>query len=349
MSEDPITRALQPLTPTVSTSLVTGDRRHTADTILAAWSAGKSPNTLRSYRHDLEDFARFLSTGLGIVSPLAVEPALDRLFREDSARAHGIVLDFRASLLAANLAPASINRALATLRSVSKLARMLGLMTWVLEVPGVKPERRRDTRGPAVDDVRRMLAATSADSEVETRDAAIIVTLFCLGLRVSELCGLTLEETDLARGSAWIRGKGRRERELVPLPATVVAAVRRYLVHRGATGQGPLFVRHVVQRRQPRLFQEETVSEPRRLNPRSVLRIVAQLGARCGFHAWPHGLRHAGVSAAIERSGTIGLTLDQVRAFSRHASVSTLVQYHDEHDRTGVQRKLTNAVADALL
>ncbi len=37
------------------------------------------------------------------------------LFREDGASAHGIVLQFRASLLEANLAPASINRALGTM------------------------------------------------------------------------------------------------------------------------------------------------------------------------------------------------------------------------------------------
>jgi site-specific recombinase XerC len=36
---------------------------------------------------------------------------------------------------------------------------------------------------------------------------------------VSELCGLNLQDTDLERGSTWILGKGRRERELVPLPS----------------------------------------------------------------------------------------------------------------------------------
>jgi hypothetical protein len=72
-----------------------------------------------------------------------------------------------------------------TLRSVSKLARMLGLVQggWYLEVPGVKAERRRDTRGPAVEDIRRMLAATAGDTETATRDAAIVVVLFALGLQ----------------------------------------------------------------------------------------------------------------------------------------------------------------------
>jgi hypothetical protein len=66
---------------------------------------------MRSYEHDLSAFAGILSNGLGIAPPLTLEAALDRLFREDSASAHGIALQFRASMLAANLAPASINRA----------------------------------------------------------------------------------------------------------------------------------------------------------------------------------------------------------------------------------------------
>src|SRR4051794_10369557 len=99
---------------------------------------------------------------------------------------------------------------------------MLGMMTWYLEVPGVKAEKRRVTAGPTIADVRRMLDASRGDSEAETRHYAIVMAFFCLGLRVSELCGLTLQETDLARGTVWIKGKGRREKELVPLPAPVV-------------------------------------------------------------------------------------------------------------------------------
>lgn len=101
-------------------------------------------------------------------------------------------------MLERNLSPASVNRALATLRSISKLARMLGLISWYLEVPGVTSERRRYTRGPSVDEIRKMVAATSADTETETRDAAIVVALFSLGLPVSELCALRREELDLA-------------------------------------------------------------------------------------------------------------------------------------------------------
>jgi integrase len=315
--------------------------RHTAETILDAWWAGKSPHTMRSYEHDLATFARFLSTALRVAPPLGIEAALDRLFAGDSAAAHEIVLAFRASLQAANLASGSINRHLATLRSVSKLARMLGLVRggWYLEVPGVKAERRRDTRGPAVEDIRRMLEATSADTQTATRDYAIVVTLFGLGLRVSELCGLNVETTDLARATAWIHGKGRRERELVPLPSPVVAALRRYLAHRGATGQGPLFVSR--SRRGAR-------DGSKRLQARSVLRVVDSIGRRVGVRVWCHALRHSAITVAIEQGQAAGVGLDQVRAFSRHRSLATMLVYRDERDRIATQRQLADIVAETV-
>lgn len=48
---------------------------------------------------------------------------------------------------------------------------MLGMVRgWYLEVPGVRAERRRDTRGPETSDIRRMLEGTVDDTETATRD-----------------------------------------------------------------------------------------------------------------------------------------------------------------------------------
>src|SRR5262249_23573967 len=172
-----------------------------------------------SYEHDLEDFARYFSRALRISPPMTIYVALERLFRQSSPSAHEVVLGFRHFLGAAHMAASSINRHIATLRSVTKLGRMLGMMTGYLEVPGVKAEKRRQTAGPTIAEVRRLLEATSGDTEAETRNYAIVLTFFCIGLRVSELCGLNLEETDLRRGNTWIKGKDKREKELGPLPA----------------------------------------------------------------------------------------------------------------------------------
>lgn len=325
-------RALVPVTLTIAAG-----RKHTAETILKAWSEGKTDNTLRSYQHDLADFAMFLSRGLAISPPLDVPTALDRFFRQAAPSAHEIVLAFRGYLASTRMAPASINRHLAALRSLSKLGRMLGICTWALEVPGLPAEQRRKTVGPQPETVRELLAATSGDTEGETRDYAIVLTFYCMGLRVSELCGLNLEETDLQRGTTWIKGKGRRERELVPVPRAVIDGLRRYLAHRG-TRPGPLF----------RTRGEKGKRRDGRLETRSVGKIVRKLGAKIGLHLWCHALRHSSISAAIDAAGKAGIGLERVKSHSRHKTIQTLLVYHDEHDRTQTQRTLGELVAATL-
>src|SRR5689334_8792555 len=81
-------------------------RQHTAETILRAWFEGKSTNTIRSYEHDLEDFALFLSRALAISPRLTATEALSKLFRQSSASAHEVVLAFRHHLESAHLSPA---------------------------------------------------------------------------------------------------------------------------------------------------------------------------------------------------------------------------------------------------
>jgi len=319
----------------VATLTMATGRAHTAGTIVRAWMEGKSEHTRRAYGSDLEAFAAYLSTAIG--QPMDTTTALTRLFQQSSASAHEILLGFRNHLSRACLSAASINRHLATLRSVSKLARMLGVATWVLEVPNVTAERRRDTTGPTVADVRRMLAAANGDTEAETRDYAIVLTFFCLGLRVSELCGLNLQETDLTRGTTWIMGKGKREKELVPLPGPVVEAIRRYLNHRG-TAAGPLFLTR----------GNRGKTREGRLDTRSVLRIVGQLGQRVGVHVWCHALRHSSITAALDAAGRTGIGLDKVRAHSRHAAIGTLLIYADEHDRECTRRRLADLVAQEI-
>jgi integrase/recombinase XerC len=312
-------------------------RRHTADTILRAWFDGKAEHTIRGYRHDLDDFAIYFSQALAISPRLTITEALARLFPQSSPSAHEIVLAFRNWMASANLSSASINRHMATLRSVTKLGRMLGFANFYLEVPGVKAEKRRVTAGPTIDQVRSMLAATSGDSEAETRDYAIVLVFFALGLRVSELCGLNVEETDLNRGTTWIRAKGRREKELVPLPALVVDALGRYLKHRGSA-PGPLF-----QTRGHRGKHRDG-----RLETRSVLRIVRELGARVGLHVWCHALRHTSITTAIQEGQRAGLGLDQIRHFSRHRTLATMLIYRDEHDKAAAQRTIADVVAASI-
>src|SRR5262249_30244937 len=98
--------------------------------LLAAFLGGRSGATLRSYAGDLRDFAAFA----GAASP---EAAALLLLGRGPGRANEAALAYRAHLLGRGLSPSTVNRRLAALRSLVKVGRTLGLVTWGLEVEGV--------------------------------------------------------------------------------------------------------------------------------------------------------------------------------------------------------------------
>lgn len=59
------------------------------------------------------------------------------------------------------------------------------------------------------------------------RDVAILETIYSCGLRISELCGVQVQDLDWHNQSVRVRGKGRKER-LVPIGAPALAAIRNY-------------------------------------------------------------------------------------------------------------------------
>jgi integrase/recombinase XerC len=65
------------------------------------------------------------------------------------------------------------------------------------------------------------------DPAVPLRDAAMLETIYSCGLRISEVCGLRVEDIDWPEQLVRVRGKGRKER-LVPIGAPALAAIERY-------------------------------------------------------------------------------------------------------------------------
>src|SRR5262245_31323118 len=137
--------------------VLTDERAHA---LTAAFLAGRSVETVKAYRQDLADFAAHLGA-------CTTETALLTLLSGGPGSANELGLRWKADMLARELAPATINRRLAALRSVVKLARTLGMVSWSMEVGGVRSRAYRDTRGPGVGGVRAIL------QRADTRDRAI--------------------------------------------------------------------------------------------------------------------------------------------------------------------------------
>lgn len=118
--------------------------------LLKAFLSGRSPRTLRAYGQDLRDFALWSRAS----SP---EEAARLLLACEHGRANEVALEYRNSLLERKLSPATVNRRLAALRSLTKLARTLGMVPWSLDVEGVRSESYRDVAGPGRDGIRQLL------------------------------------------------------------------------------------------------------------------------------------------------------------------------------------------------
>ena len=64
-------------------------------------------------------------------------------------------------------------------------------------------------------------------AEVCWRDIAVLETIYSCGLRVSELCGLRVEDIDFNEQIVRVRGKGKKER-LVPIGSPALRSIQNY-------------------------------------------------------------------------------------------------------------------------
>jgi integrase/recombinase XerC len=113
---------------------------------------------------------------------------------------------------------ATINRRLAALRSMVKLARTLGRISWKIEIGGVRSEAYRDTRGPGRAAVRELFRKLEIRKDAKGfRDRAIFRLLYDLGLRRGEVITLDLADVDLQNSTVAVLGKGKTDRTTLTL------------------------------------------------------------------------------------------------------------------------------------
>lgn len=295
--------------------------------ILRAFLAGKKPATLRAYRRALEDFRKF-------TRHKTIDKAAAELLASDPGPANELALEYRQYLQERKLAAATVNLRLAALRSLVKLARKLGMVSWTLEVDNMPVEAYRDTAGPGLAGVIAILKAVKGRTPKALRDRAVLRMLYDLGLRRGQL--VSLDVTDLhfnGQGATVdVVGKGKTQSKKFSLPAVTRAVLERWLaVH--PTGTGALF----------RNFDPAHKGDGR-LSADGVYLLVRSYGAKAGVTVRPHGLRHTSITEAVKAAVEAKIGLDEVLQFSQHKDVRTLMIYRDrERD---VQGTLAELVAD---
>lgn len=143
---------------------------------------------------------------------------------------------------------------------------------------------------------------------------AIIGCLTLQGMRQIEVVRLNVGDLHLARGVAYVQGKGRDDREAVSLHPETVRLLRVYLAS-NKVADGPLFT------------SNSNNSLRQRLTTRSVQRLVREVFQNLGIAKSVHGLRHWYSTKLIR---TYEGDLLQVARYTRHSSISTLQVYFDD-------------------
>ncbi|HEX6469357.1 MAG TPA: tyrosine recombinase XerC [Streptosporangiaceae bacterium] len=271
---------------------------------------GVSPHTLRAYIGDIADLFRYaVRTGAAAV------PELDlHLVREWLAGQHG-----------RGLSRATLARRTAAIRTFTRYAHRSGLLDRdpgpLLGTP--KRERtlpkvlRQDQAAAVLDGIghggRVAPDRPPADEQSATlRDRAVLELLYATGIRVSELCGLDVDDLDQERRTVRVFGKGAKER-VVPMGLPAARAVDDWL-RRGRPALA-------TELSGPALFLG---ARGGRLHPTTARRIVhARVAAADAPDIGPHGVRHSTATHLLEG----GADLRSVQEMLGHASLQTTQLY----------------------
>ncbi|MFK3679270.1 tyrosine recombinase XerC [Microbacterium sp. NPDC090218] len=277
-----------------------------------------SPATVKAYRSDLRDLAT--AAGNPQLEDVDLHLLRDWLWR---ATQRG---DARSTLA----------RRSAAARSFFRWAQEQELVSHDPSLRLIAPKKgstlptvaSRDAMSDLLDASRD---AAQAGDPVALRDHAILELLYGSGMRVSELCGLDIDDLDLDRSTARVLGKGAKER-VVPFGRPARDALDAYL-RRGR----PALVAKA------RTFTPAVVlgSRGARIGPRTVYELVARvLAPIVGAETiGPHALRHTAATHLLDG----GADLRAVQEILGHASLGTTQIYtHVSAERLTATYKLAH-------
>jgi integrase/recombinase XerC len=269
-----------------------------------ALQRGRSAHTRRAYLGDLRSLSAFLAR------------------RAPGAGLEALSLAVLRSWLAAEAGAGAARTTLARRTSAVKAFTAWALRRGLLDTdPAVRLQTPKAHRTlPAVlrqDQALAAMAAAKSGSQqrdpLALRDGLIVELLYATGIRVSELCGLDIDDVDLGHRLVRVLGKGDKQRT-VPFGQPAAEALRAWLIDGRpalATAEsGPALL---------------LGARGRRLDVRQARTVVHQTVAAVDGapDIGPHGLRHSAATHLLEG----GADLRVVQELLGHSSLATTQLY----------------------
>ena len=270
-----------------------------------------STHTVRAYLGDLDSFIEHLANN-GVTEIVDVSLQLIRSWLATQQVRGG--------------ARTTLSRRAVSIRLFTKWATKRGYMTVDVGATLATPKSHHTlpgvlTQGDAVTAIDSMATrAAEFDTPTSIRDVALIELLYATGARVSEICGLDLEDLDFHRNTIRVLGKGNKER-MIPMGAPAVKALNTY-----------------INDARPQLANDKSAralflgARGKRIDQRAVRTVVYEaLSALEGVERMgPHSLRHSAATHLLEG----GADLRTVQEILGHSSLATTQIYtHVSTDR----------------
>ena len=281
-----------------------------------------SPATVRAYRADLADLAR--ATGDPPLAQIDLEHLREWLW-EATKRGE---------------ARSTIARRTASARGFFAWADEHGIIDGDPGLRLVAPKRGRTlptvaTADALADVLDRLGSVAALGDPVALRDHALVELLYGAAVRVSELCGLDLDDIDHQRRTARVLGKGSKER-VVPFGGPAGRALDAYL----ARGRPALLARRDDSAPGAAARAVFLGARGARLGSRAVYDVVSRtLGAAAGGAVGPHALRHSAATHLLDG----GADLRAVQEILGHASLGTTQIYtHVSSERLTASYRLAH-------
>ncbi len=255
--------------------------------------ANKSSATITAYRTDIAQFLAFLRETNCIVATPADVTRLD-------------VAEYLNTLAGQGRSGITRARKLAAIREFFRFLEEHGYIGKNPTLGVETPKKERSGRTALRSDEYTKLLSLAGSSP---RDYAILQVFLQTGVRVSELCALTLEDSDFTTRTLRIgQGKGQKERT-IELEKKGIQAIKSYLVVRPPSPYREIFLN----------YQGEPLSD------RGVRKMVAKYLKASGItkKISPHSLRHTFATYKAER----GVSPYVLREWLGHARLDTTQIY----------------------
>lgn len=268
-----------------------------------------SDDTRKAYLKDLSFFFDFLKSGNEFIT----HPSDIQAFHFQIYRDH---------LREKKLSSATINRRLVAIRSFIKWAMASKLIDHnpldAIKLPKVQTEN--PTSAFDDDEVVRMINAPDLSHHKGRTHRLIMVLLFNLGLRRSELVNIKLEDMFEDRGHSLLKIKGKGEKiRLIPLNEMVKSEIQLYLDQLKNQGIELLSLDWLIQ-------TEITSKNSKPMDGSTIYRIIGKYAKSLGINksVSPHSCRATVISHLLDTQKS---ALRDVATFAGHSNISTTERY----------------------